>query len=87
MRNVSNRSLKHAPQALPTKDDKPIPCLLPAPNGMNHRRSLAVGVLVAVLVLRSKRHEGGSVPGHFDFDGYKEGEPTLCSVFDKAKWH
>lgn len=38
--------------------------------------AIAVGVfvLVAVLVLRTKRHDGGSVPGRFNSDGYKERE-------------
>ena len=38
--------------------------------------ALAVGVLVlvAVFVLRTKRHDVGSAPGRFDFDRYKEGE-------------
>ncbi len=43
---------------------------------MAHRRSPCVGVLVlaAAFVLRTKRHDGGSVPGRFSFDGYKEDE-------------
>lgn len=51
--------------------------------------ALAVGALalVAVFVLRTKRHDAGSVPGRFDFDGYKEGELTRRGVFDKTKWH
>lgn len=51
--------------------------------------ALAVGVvaLVAVFVLRTKRRDAGSVPGRFDFDGYKEGELTRRGVFDKTKWH
>jgi len=50
---------------------------------------LAVGafILVGVLVLRTKRHDAGSVPGRFDFDRYKEGEFTRRGVFDKTKWH
>ncbi|WP_428565461.1 MAG: hypothetical protein ACP59X_04400 [Solidesulfovibrio sp. DCME] len=38
--------------------------------------ALAVGVLalVAIFVLRTKRHDVDSVPGRFDFDRYKEGE-------------
>ena len=51
--------------------------------------TLAVGVivLVAVLVLRTKRQDGGTVPGRFNFDGYKESELTQRGVFDKTKWH
>ncbi|BAH75005.1 hypothetical protein [Solidesulfovibrio magneticus] len=51
--------------------------------------ALAMGVLamVAAFVLRNKRHDAGSVPGRFDFDGYKEGELTRRGVFDKTKWH
>ena len=51
--------------------------------------ALAVGAfaLVTVFVLRTKRHDAGSVPGRFDFDGYKEGELTRRGVFDKTKWH
>lgn len=50
--------------------------------------ALAVGVLalVAVFVLRAKRHDAGSVPGRFNFDGYKESELTQRGVFDKTKW-
>lgn len=51
--------------------------------------ALAVGVfvLVAIFVLRTKRHDGGSVPGRFDFDGYKESELSKRGLFDKTKWH
>ena len=51
--------------------------------------ALAVGALalVAVFVLRTKRHDGGSVPGRFNFEGYKESELTRRDVFDKTKWH
>ncbi|MHC1790031.1 hypothetical protein [Solidesulfovibrio sp.] len=50
--------------------------------------ALGVGVfaLVAVLVLRSKRRTGGSVPGHFDFDGNKHNELSKRGLFDKTKW-
>ena len=44
-------------------------------------------ILVAFFVLRTKRHDGGSVPGRFNFDGYKESELTRRGVFDKTKWH
>ena len=47
----------------------------------------AVLALVAVFVLRTKRHDAGSVPGRFNFDGYKESELTRRGVFDKTKWH
>ena len=51
--------------------------------------ALAVGVftLVAIFALRAKRHDAGSVPGRFNFDGYKESELTRRGVFDKTKWH
>lgn len=49
---------------------------------------LAVGVfaLVAVFVLRTKRHNSGSVPGHFHFDHYKQNELSKRGLFDKTKW-
>uniref|UniRef100_I2Q3V0 Uncharacterized protein n=1 Tax=Desulfovibrio sp. U5L TaxID=596152 RepID=I2Q3V0_9BACT len=51
--------------------------------------ALAVGVfaLVAVLVLRIKRQDSGTVPGLFHFDRYKQNELTQRGVFDKTKWH
>jgi hypothetical protein len=50
--------------------------------------TLAVGVivLVAVLVLRTKRQDGGSVPGFFHFDHYKQNELSKRGLFDKTKW-
>ena len=50
--------------------------------------ALAAGALalVAVFALRTKRHDAGSVPGRFNFDGYKESELTRRGVFDKTKW-
>ncbi|WP_428558903.1 MAG: hypothetical protein ACP59X_12900 [Solidesulfovibrio sp. DCME] len=49
--------------------------------------ALAVGVLalVAVFVLRTKRHDAGSVPGRFDFDQYKEGELNRRGMPDRPK--
>ena len=49
--------------------------------------AVVVFILAAVFVLRTKRHDGGSVPGRFNFDGYKESELTRRGVFDKTKWH
>ena len=49
--------------------------------------AVVVFILVAVFVLRTKRQDGGSVPGQFNFDGYKESELTRRGVFDKTKWH
>ncbi|EHJ47073.1 hypothetical protein DFW101_1062 [Solidesulfovibrio carbinoliphilus subsp. oakridgensis] len=51
--------------------------------------ALAVGVfvLVAILVLKAKRHDAGTVPGLFHFDRYKQNELTQRGVFDKTKWH
>lgn len=46
----------------------------------------AVFTLLAVVVLRAKRHDSGTVPGRFDFDGYKEGELSKRGLFDKTKW-
>ena len=54
----------------------------PAPPATSHTMewpitaALAVGVLglVAAFALRTKGHDGGSVPGRFNFDGYKEDE-------------
>ncbi|MFU2209536.1 hypothetical protein [Solidesulfovibrio sp. C21] len=50
--------------------------------------ALAVGafVLVAVFVLRTKRHDGGTVRDRFDFDN-KGGELTRRGVFNRTKWH
>lgn len=50
--------------------------------------ALAVGVfaLVAVFVLRAKRHDGGTVPGPFHFDRYKQHELSKRGLFDKTKW-
>ena len=50
--------------------------------------ALAVGLLIlaAVFVLRTKRHDGGSVPGRFDFDGNKQNELSKRGLFDKTKW-
>jgi len=45
--------------------------------------------LVAVFVLRNKRHGGESIPGHFDFsrfDHYKADENAKRGLFDKTKW-
>lgn len=49
--------------------------------------AIVVFVLVALFVLRTKRQDGDSVPGQFNFDGYKESELTQRGVFDKTKWH
>lgn len=54
----------------------------PAPPATSHTMewriaaALAVGVLVlvAAFALRTKGHDGRSVPGHCNFDGYKEDE-------------
>lgn len=50
--------------------------------------ALAVGVfaLIAVLVLRTKRHDGGTVSGPFHFDHYKQNELSKRGLFDKTKW-
>ena len=55
--------------------------------------ALAMGVLVlvAVFLLRAKRHDAGSLPGRFDCDGDKEGEMSQrgplsrCSKHDRRK--
>lgn len=49
--------------------------------------ALAMGALalVAVFVLRTKRHDAGSVPGRFDFDGYKESELNRRGMLDRTK--
>jgi hypothetical protein len=50
--------------------------------------ALAVGglVLLAFFVLRTKRHDGGFIPGRFDFDGNKHNELSKRGLFDKTKW-
>ncbi|MHC1790288.1 hypothetical protein [Solidesulfovibrio sp.] len=50
--------------------------------------ALAVGVfvLVAVFVLRTKRHDGGTVRGWFEFDKYKDGENSKRNLHDKTRW-
>ena len=49
--------------------------------------ALAVGLLIlaAVFVLRTKRHDGDSVPSRFNFDGYKEGELSRRGMLDRTK--
>ena len=49
--------------------------------------ALAMGLiaLVAVFVLRAKRHDGGTVRGWFEFDKYKDGENSKRSLHDKAR--
>ncbi len=42
--------------------------------------------LVAYLVLRTKRHDGGTVRGWFEFDKYKAGENSKRSLHDKTRW-
>lgn len=51
--------------------------------------ALAVGVvaLAAFFILRTKRRDGGVVPGRFDFDGNKQNELSKRGLFDKTKWH
>ena len=46
-----------------------------------------LAALAAVFVLRTKRHNGGSLPGHFHFDRYKLRELSTRGLFDKTKWH
>ncbi|MFP5259455.1 MAG: hypothetical protein ACLGQH_10570 [Acidobacteriota bacterium] len=46
----------------------------------------AVFALLAVIVLRSKRHDSGTAPGRFELAGYKEGELSKRGLFDKTKW-
>jgi hypothetical protein len=50
--------------------------------------ALAVGALalVAVFVLRTKRHDAGTVRGWFEFDKYKDGENSKRSLHDKNRW-
>jgi len=47
-----------------------------------------VGVLalVAVFILRTKRHDAGSVPGRFDFADFKDRELSKRGVFDRTEW-
>lgn len=51
--------------------------------------ALAVGALalVAVFVLMIKRHDGGSVPGRFNFDGDKEGEMSQRGHISRCLKH
>jgi len=50
--------------------------------------ALAVGVVIvpAFFGLAANRHNGSSVPGHFNFDKYKAEELTRRGLFDKTKW-
>ena len=52
--------------------------------------ALVVAALVLVLLvgyaLTAKRHGGDAIPGHFEFDRYKEGELAERGVYDKTKW-
>ncbi|MFU2207161.1 hypothetical protein [Solidesulfovibrio sp. C21] len=50
--------------------------------------SLAVGLiaLVAIFAIAANRHDGATVPGHFDFDRYKQNELSKRGLFDKTKW-
>ncbi len=45
-----------------------------------------VFALAALLALRSKRSDGGSVPGFFHFDHYKQSELSKRGLFDKTRW-
>lgn len=50
---------------------------------------LLLGVVIILVVLyamMAKRHDAGPVPGHFDFDRYKESELSRRGLFDKTKW-
>ncbi|UJX41137.1 hypothetical protein K9F62_00060 [Desulfovibrio sp. JY] len=50
--------------------------------------SLAVGIiaLVAIFAIAANRYDGATVPGHFDFDRYKQNELSKRGLFDKTKW-
>lgn len=45
-----------------------------------------VGIFAAAFSLADKRQDGGSVPGRFDFDRYKQSELSRRGLFDKTKW-
>ncbi len=45
-----------------------------------------VGIPVAIYFFTAKPPGGGSVPGRFDFDRYKESELSRRGLFDKTKW-
>jgi hypothetical protein len=51
--------------------------------------SLAVGIiaLAAIFAIAAHRYDGATVPGHFDFDRYKQNELSRRGLFDKTKWH
>jgi len=42
--------------------------------------------LVALLLLRTKRHDGGKLKGLFDFGHHKRNELSRRGLFDKSKW-
>jgi hypothetical protein len=50
--------------------------------------SFALGsiALVAVFAIVTHRYDGATVPGHFDFDRYKQKELSKRGLFDKTKW-
>jgi len=41
---------------------------------------------MAIYFFTAKPPGGGSVPGRFDFDRYKESEISRRGLFDKTKW-
>lgn len=73
---IEPRQQPSAPVFIPRQDDKPGPACYRRRMGWSITAALVVGflALVAVFVLRAKRHDAGSAPGRFDFDRYKEGE-------------
>ncbi|MEF3695542.1 hypothetical protein [Desulfolutivibrio sp.] len=47
---------------------------------------VALLLLVALFVGSGRRHDGGSVPGQFDFDRFKSRELGKRGLHDKTKW-
>ena len=47
---------------------------------------IGIVILVALLGLTAKHHEGRGIPGRFDFDRYKAEELSRRGLFDKTKW-
>jgi hypothetical protein len=48
--------------------------------------TLTAVVLLALLILKTKRRDGGRIRGLFDFGHHKRNELSRRGLFDKSKW-
>lgn len=47
---------------------------------------IALLTLAVTITLRTKRHDAGSIQGHFDFANFKDRELSKRGVYDRTEW-